>query len=154
MELNEVQQTFFEKLKLLLVSNNKNANIAKAKDIFNATLNNAKTPQEQAYIQESLEPILQEFIRHLNEDVETPDTTAQDAQQLVEDGEIAANSNLTGYVNIRDENGKIQRQLLDVEDDLTSIGNAVSAAMKNFSKGFQEDEMDPDIAEYLASKGK
>ena len=61
MELNEVQQTFFEKLKLLLVSSNKNANIAKAKDIFNATQKKEKNPQEQAYIQESLEPILQEL---------------------------------------------------------------------------------------------
>lgn len=161
MQLNEVQQAFYEKLKLLMVSHSAESSIAKAKEIFNTTLASAQSVNEQSFLNESLTPILQEFIRYLSEEIEnTPAEQTNDAGNLIqEDGSIENNANLAGFVNVRDERGNIIREQVDLDDELTTIGNAVGNAMKNFNKTFKgeyhdDDDMDPEIAEYLRTHGR
>lgn len=153
MELNDAQQTFFEKLKLLLVSNNIEGNIAKAESIYTNTIKNAQSVQEAEFLKESLLPILAEFKRHLREDA--PEAPVNDASALIQDdGQIESNTNLMGYVNVKDEFGRVTRQKLDVEDDLDVIGNAVKSSMGNFNKPFHEDDEDPELTAYLKAHGR
>lgn len=154
MELNEVQQMFFEKLKLLLIGSNASVNIAKAKEIFNSTVESASAEEEKSFIKNSLSPILQEFIRHLTEDVPSSQPENDAAKIIQENGEVSVNSNLTGFVNVRDDSGKISRQQLDVSEDLDIIDRSMRDTMKNFNKEFHEEEMDPELAEYIKLHGR
>ena len=155
MELNEVQQVYFEKLKLLMITHNNKASISKAEEIFNNTINAAQSANEKAFLEESLTPILQEFIRHLTEDEPQVESSSPIGDIIEDNGEVVSNTNLAGYVNIRDEHGQIIREKLDVDNDLTVIKNAVGATMKNFNKEFHDDDdMDPDIVEYLKTHGR
>lgn len=158
MELNEVQQIFFEKLKLVMMSNGPEASMKKAKEIFEMTIGAAQTISERNYLLDSLTPILDEFNRVQSIEAEsTPKKSdiGQDAEGIVNaDGTVDVNTNLAGYVNVRNEKGQIVQEKLDLDDDLDVISNAVGASMKNFTKEFHEDEMDPDIAEYLRTHGR